>query len=75
MSEWLDIETAPKNGDWILLYLPWCGEVRMGRFNANSRYHAGWRACLTTKQESVIYGLPSHWMALPAPPKLESVAA
>jgi hypothetical protein len=62
MSEWLPIETAPKDGTCVLVVS--CGRVVTASF---SKYSEKWfDGCLNdldgTEQ-------PTHWMPLPAPPE------
>lgn len=52
MSEWMSIETAPKDK----LILLWDGEHTIGAW-----IDGEWQPCLTEQQ-------PTHWMPLPEPP-------
>jgi hypothetical protein len=64
-GEWKPIETAPKDGTRVLLYVRngWFGCV-VGRFNARANNRAGgWLA------DRFSISNPSHWMPLPDPPK------
>lgn len=66
---WLPIETAPKDGRIMLLYLPWINEVRQGRFNpGHRRARRGWFAALYNHTNSFLAGEPTHWQPLPKPP-------
>lgn len=61
MSEWQPIDTAPKDGTELLL---WLGELVVGTFVTGSDDYdmaTGW----WSNGERVH---PSHWMPLPAPP-------
>lgn len=70
MSYWRPIETAPKDGTWVLLfskvddcgfdwYAEWCPSIRTGRY-----YEDHWFYC----EEYSIGEKPTHWMPLPPPP-------
>lgn len=58
MSEWQPIETAPKEGALVLLWIE--GGVEIGFWNGK------------TWDDGNFYddiGTPTHWMPLPEPPK------
>lgn len=72
-SEWLPIETAPKDGTPVLLYYD--GVVTQGAWNAED-YARRWEA-VTLEQHGCgccagTDDPPKHWMPLPAPPSPES---
>ena len=68
MSEWLPIETAPKNGTWIVAWcledfpqvVSWDNEIDYGEDGVSQI----WRSVLTER-----FVIPTHWMPLPEPPK------
>ena len=72
MSEWQPIETAPKDGEEVLLWLgaPWCRVEKALWFNP-------WKAWVTEAPgdgaDTERYGIgslvPTHWMPLPQPPE------
>ena len=70
-SEWQPIETAPKDGTWILVYKPF----KLYGFNDSKwfvdKYIVRWDdECWNismTFEDKVIY--PTHWMPLPEQPK------
>lgn len=73
MSEWQPIETAPKDGTDIFLWIPDGREIPLpGR----------WEPLIRSRKVKWIlddgmfledrYPLPTHWMPLPDPPKAES---
>jgi len=75
-ASWQPIETAPKDGTQILLYVPVLKRpVRSGHYYQSELYKHG---KLESKSEGwTIYGdyfvtidrtPPTHWMALPLPP-------
>ena len=70
--EWQPIETAPKDGRYIFIFLP--TSLRDTAFPVNPR-KAQWQ---TELDEWSVDGLlsstapqPTHWMPLPKPPKGE----
>jgi hypothetical protein len=63
---WRDIESAPKDGTWVLL---WCGWQIVGRFVVKGRrVKKGWTDDMVGLNP--IYHV-THWMPLPAAPKPE----
>ncbi len=59
-SEWQPIETAPKDGTYLLLWWPhWYAQAGVGYFE-----HGHWHAEYALSDEVG----PTHWMRLPAPP-------
>lgn len=73
MSEWQPIESAPKDGSEVLLYLsaPW-SKIEKARWYAPwSNWQAGVIPSDPAREE--YYGIgssvPTHWMHLPEPPK------
>lgn len=69
-SEWQPIETAPKDGTWVLLYKysqP-CGIDDLDSWlpcMSLARYHEGY---WYKNSEYTIGCNPTHWMLLPKPP-------
>jgi len=61
-NQWQPIETAPKDGTFILLYDKNVG-VHQGRW-IGSPFSMGWRQCSN-------FGMydATHWMPLPPPPQ------
>lgn len=64
MSEWLSIETAPKDGTTVDLWTEYGRET-------DCRFDGG---CWVNQEDGVTYatGEPSHWMPLPDAPKAQS---
>lgn len=67
---WRPIETAPKDGTWVLLWWKetptgaecfdeWCPEQAVGKWHYDC-----WMRC----SEYSVGGTPTHWMPLPKPP-------
>lgn len=59
--EWRPIETAPKDGTWVLLstspsYVPWVGRFIDSRWKGADGH--------------VVHPVPAHWMPLPPPPEV-----
>jgi hypothetical protein len=77
---WLLIETAPKDGSWILAWNEVYGarQTRMGKYPKGSIGYAKWEAgdgpinlgwvWIEEKHNSAHTWLPTHWMPLPEPP-------
>lgn len=68
-GEWQPIESAPKPRIYILLYFPARDAVGVGMWSATNQ---GW--WLTSLNGGGIADgelVPTHWMALPAPPVSE----
>lgn len=68
-SEWQPIETAPKDGAWVLVYWPTMPITIYPKtaFNCGDEY--GWD---TPDDYGQVY--PTHWMPLPAPPTNKGAA-
>jgi len=72
MSKWLPIESAPKDGENVMLYAPTENyEVCIGWYGDTTKK---WFACGSEATASdgagdwqTVYQ-PTHWMPLPAPP-------
>lgn len=68
MSEWRPIETAPKDGTPVLLWVgvgmsePWAQTARWV-----NEPESGWSGWVDT-YEGFDLAEPTHWMPLPAPP-------
>lgn len=60
-GEWLPIETAPKDGTWVLIFEEWNTEKPHKNWTI-SRFHNGKWSYRQT------FG-PTHWMPLPSPPE------
>lgn len=75
---WKPIETAPKDGTWILIYGGCIGDELDNRIvtaywddDESSVYDPCWRSF---SEDAGVYGAfhdtePTHWMPLPHPPK------
>ena len=59
MSTWQPIETAPKDGTWLFLYVPGHGPVR-----ARWKTRMGWQSHADAHE--ITKG--THWMHVMAPP-------
>jgi hypothetical protein len=62
--EWQPIETAPKDGTWVLGFFPYYGVNQMQWHDGNRKLEHHW----------MLFGRltptdPTHWMPLPEPPK------
>ena len=72
MGEWQPIETAPKDGTWIL-----AGEFGNPDF-VGDYYAASWSGdedgcwCANCGQYVTQEPEPTHWMPLPAPPEVSN---
>ena len=71
-TQWRPIETAPKDGTWVLLcwketptgsecFDEWSPGQAVGKW-----YYDGWMRC----SEYSVGGNPTHWMPLPKPPSV-----
>lgn len=72
-SKWQPIETAPKDGTWVLLrgnsgYIRTPYRVAVGCDDAEYRPLSPWQ---TSERRSFTDdgGAPTHWMPLPDPPE------
>jgi uncharacterized coiled-coil protein SlyX len=65
-DQWQPTETAPKDGELIILFadVPW--RIRIGyRDSGSGKFHS-------IPQSSTLRDQPTHWMPLPSPPHKES---
>ena len=68
--KWKSIETAPKNGEWILL--GYCPDYMPGEYQGGKPCIAYWNgktwtdACGIKLRTEGIFS-PTHWMPLPKP--------
>ena len=64
---WQPIETAPKDGTWIMVYWPTMG---IGQYPFVVFWDEGWQPARYSDRD---YGeaFPTHWMPLPPAPKKE----
>ncbi len=58
MSEWLPIESAPKDGKRVILFVPPYGA-------GSGHWDETWHAHFTLNR----HAQPTHWMPLPDPPE------
>jgi hypothetical protein len=67
MSEWLPIETAPRDGTRIITWSDEVGEVCFSEFSV----HDGAGCWFTTDQQTgdAWRHKPTYWMPVPLPPK------
>ena len=68
-NEWQPIETAPKDGTWILVYKPF----NLYGFDDSEwyvdKYIVRWAdECWNISMDDIVV-YPTHWMPLPNPPK------
>lgn len=71
MTKWRPIETAPKDGTWILGFRPlkeYCDQWEVWRWVETVGF-VGWENAADT---SDFCGHPTHWMPLPNPPEEEA---
>jgi len=74
-SQWQPIDSAPKDGTWILIWEqygenPFVGYWGSGRWNASHEHvdaEGGWDGAVVV--DAITQDLVSHWMPLPAAPK------
>ena len=70
MTEWQPIETAPRDGTFVLLFGP--DGIDMGKYEPwAADYGSGWERFRTAEYDNdgVMITHPTHWMPLPPPPK------
>lgn len=73
MSEWQPIETAPKDGTWVLLFVERYGAKYWlaGHWFSGSDGSCGWVSASFYAEPHVNWTTcsdPTHWMPLPDPP-------
>lgn len=75
---WQPIETAPKDGTRVLLWIEWSdvpviGEFSHGRWRADTEHYSVscGAGCYGGSVSSDRYMKPTHWRPLPAPPAID----
>lgn len=69
MSGWRPIETAPKDGTWVILYAP-AGGVQPGYWGPSYfDYDPMWLQYAHRSEAREVVGEPTHWMPLPNSPE------
>ena len=66
MSEWQPIETAPRDGTFVLLFLPHIETVRTGYWSHMTG--KGWMINWASTYRTSVDGPVTHWQPLPDPP-------
>ena len=73
MNKWQPIETAPKDGREVLIYLgaPWLRVEKARWYGPWSNWQVGIIPSDPAREEQFGIGsaIPTHWMPLPEPPK------
>ena len=68
LSEWMPIETAPRDGTDLLVYLPEdYNKINICSYERNGRNGFDW--CSARCVDGLEVGCPTHWMPLPDEPK------
>lgn len=74
-GEWLSIESAPRDGTPVLIFVPAYTREHLGDFPAVMQvahwYESEFRAAAWTETHGEGYETyePTHWQPLPSPPK------
>lgn len=73
MSDWQPIDTAPKDGSWVLLWLPSPRSYLVKARWLDSEEYVDdiwheWQQQGGDRVRCILPG-PTHWMPLPKPPK------
>ncbi len=72
-QEWQPIETAPKDGRHMLIYLgaPWSQIEKARWYEPWGNWHVGVIPQDPVREEyhGIGSAIPTHWMPLPEPPK------
>ena len=66
--DWRPIDTAPKDGTEIIVYVPDFHEVSAAWYSQQTGLWPYGPYAYSEDGEPVNVGLPSHWMPFPAPP-------
>lgn len=71
MSEWQDIETAPKDGTNVILAVAGCEESAEAHWNGEHWVGCSSEVEYTDPYDNVgVFEHPTHWMPLPKPPAI-----
>ena len=69
--DWQPIETSPKDGTLVLIYVRHCGvpTVQLARWkDKDAPFIAGWWAQSSPYRQDMVQWVPSHWAPI-SPPK------
>jgi hypothetical protein len=67
-SGWRPIESAPKDGTWVILATPVC--VQSGYWGPSYfDYSPMWLTYAHRSDYAPVHGEPTHWQPLPDPPE------
>lgn len=64
MTDWQPIETAPKDGSWIIVT-----STHNQYYRAAIMWDDYWQDCNEANHDSFMDKSATHWMPLPDPPK------
>lgn len=68
--EWQPIETAPKDGTEIIVFMPDAyNQIEIVAFSSDGASGEAW--CSARCVDGLEAGIPTHWMPLPSPPKAD----
>lgn len=65
-NTWHPMETAPKDGRWVILY--WAHEVTPGFYLDNSKTVYPWEGWSRGSGQVMLKGVPTSWMPFPTYP-------
>lgn len=63
MSDWRPIDTAPKDGTWVLIYSPL---ISISLYPMAAFWDDGWMSVVALETFPA-----THWMEMPTPPELK----
>jgi hypothetical protein len=66
---WQPIKTAPKDGTYVLIYIPRSGEIMMACYLPRVEPIKDVTRWWTAERDLPLELAPSHWMPLPDPPE------
>lgn len=69
--DWQPIETAPKDGTWVLLtvrHVEGWPQMEVGQWTADQKYRVTKAPCWCDTEGLLLPGV-THWMPLPKPPE------
>jgi hypothetical protein len=70
VSRWQPIESAPKDGTAVLIFVPDMGNWPDRPTIVTAFWNGGLGWCDNAMVGCQTYGRPTHWMPLPAPPRM-----
>lgn len=68
MSDWKPIDTAPRDGTHVLVFIPLARRIEIAFCHGEMPKRSGFSGWATNEGDLTEEAAPTHWMPLPEPP-------